>query len=341
MRVGLFEDPIYKDHDAGLGHPESPDRIDAVHRALAGLEGDLLVRSPRAATREELLAVHTTALVDRVAATEGHGGQLALDTGAGPRSYAAALRAAGAVAGAVDEVLDGSLDRAFCSVRPPGHHATRERSMGFCLFNNVAVAAARALERGLQRVAVLDFDVHHGNGTQDIFWEDPRVLFVSSHQFPFYPGTGAVDEVGEGPGRGFTVNLPMPAGLGDGEYGRAWREIVGPIGKEFDPELVLISAGFDAHADDPLGGMALTAAGYARLADVCASMASGAASGRVVAVLEGGYSPDGLADGAGALVGRLLDHPAETAATATDPRVETLLAAYRKAHTPFWPGLSR
>ena len=194
----------------------------------------------------------------------------------------------------MDEVLDGTLDRAFCSCALPGTTPPAERAMGFCLFNNVAVGAARALARGLERVAIVDFDVHHGNGTQDIFWDDPRVLFVSSHQFPFYPGTGALDEVGEGPGRGFTVNLPMPAGLGDGEYSRACREIVAPIGRSFDPELVLISAGFDAHEDDPLGGMALTAAGYADLADVCVAMAAGAARGRVVAVLEGGYSLDGL-----------------------------------------------
>jgi acetoin utilization deacetylase AcuC-like enzyme len=342
MRVGLFDDPVYREHDAGLGHPERPERLEAVRGALrsADLERALLVRAPRPASRDELLAVHAPALVDRVAATEGHGGQLDPDTGAGPRSYDAALRAAGAVAGAVDEVLDGALDRAFCSVRPPGHHATRERSMGFCLFNNVAVGAARALERGLQRVAILDFDVHHGNGTQDIFQEDPRVLFVSSHQFPFYPGTGALDEVGEGAGRGFTVNLPMPAGLGDGEYARAWREIVAPVGRAFDPELVLISAGFDAHEDDPLGGMALTAAGYAALADACVSLAGGAAEGRVVAVLEGGYSLDGLAEGVGALVGRLLDRPTETVAPpAADPRTEALLAAYRKAQAPFWPVL--
>ena len=237
----------------------------------------------------------------------------------------------------MDAVLDGSLDRAFCIVRPPGHHATAERAMGFCLFNNVAVGAARALARGLERVAVVDFDVHHGNGTQDIFWSDPRVLFVSSHQFPFYPGTGAVDEVGEGEGRGFTVNLPMPAGLGNGEYSRAWRAIVEPIGRAFDPQLVLVSAGFDAHQDDPLGGMALTAAGYADLADVCVSLAQGAATGRVVGVLEGGYSLDGIGQGATALVGRLLDRPSPPLNATPDPRTDALIGAYRQTQAPLWP----
>jgi acetoin utilization deacetylase AcuC-like enzyme len=204
MRVGVVEDPVFREHDAGPGHPERVERLDAAHAGLKreGLERDVELRGGRDATRDELLAVHTGAHVDRVAATAGRGGVFDYDTTASARSYAAAVRAAGAVAGAVDAVLDGTLDRAYCLVRPPGHHATRERAMGFCYFNNVAVGAARALTRGVERVAVLDFDVHHGNGTQDIFWEDPRVLFVSSHRYPFYPGTGALDEVGEGEGRG-------------------------------------------------------------------------------------------------------------------------------------------
>jgi acetoin utilization deacetylase AcuC-like enzyme len=187
-------------------------------------------------------------------------------------------------------------------------------------------------------VAILDFDVHHGNGTQDAFWSDPRVLFVSSHRFPFYPGTGAVDEVGEGEGRGFTVNLPMPAGLGDADYARAWGEVVGPIGRAFDPQLVLVSAGFDAHEDDPLGGMAVTATGYAALADVCVSLAG---ESPVVAVLEGGYSLDGLAQGSAALVARLLDRPTPEVTAAPDPRTDALIAAYRKTQAPLWPALRR
>jgi acetoin utilization deacetylase AcuC-like enzyme len=341
MRTGLFDDPVFREHDAGPGHPEVPERADGARQGLkdAGLEDDLELREPREATREELLEVHTPAHVDRVVETDGRGGFFDWDTTASPRSYAAAVRAAGAVTGAVDSVLDGALDRAFCIVRPPGHHATAERAMGFCFFNNVAVGAAHALARGLERVAILDFDVHHGNGTQDIFWEEPRVLFVSSHQFPFYPGSGALDEVGEGKGRGFTVNLPMPGGLGDGGYARAWRKIVAPIGKAFDPELVLISAGFDAHEDDPLGGMALTADGYAELADVCVSMAGGAGKGRVVAVLEGGYSLQGLAEGSAALASRLLDRPAGGVDPAEDSRTEALVDAYRQSQAPFWPAV--
>lgn len=338
-RVGLCLDPVFGGHDAGAGHPERPERLEAVRRGLRDgvLEKDLVPLAPRAATPEELLRVHTAAHVDRIAASAGRHVRFDPDTAAGPRSHAAALAAAGAVVDAVERVLDGSLDRAFCAVRPPGHHATPDRAMGFCLLNNVAIGAAAALARGLKRVAVIDFDVHHGNGTQAAFWRDPRVLFVSSHQFPYYPGTGALDEVGEGDGRGFTVNLPMPAGLGDAEYRRAYREIVEPIGRAFDPELVLVSAGFDAHRDDPLGGMAVTPAGFAELMDVCLAVASGAARGRLVAVLEGGYDLDAIASSTAAAVGCLLDRPAPAVADRAAPAFEQRLEAFRKAHSRHWP----
>jgi len=338
MRVGLYDDPVFHEHDAGSGHPERPERLEGARQGLkdADLFDVLEQRTPRPATREELLAVHTEEHVDLVAGTDGRSHRFDPDTFAGPHSYTAALRAAGAVTSAVEAVLDGELDRAFCIVRPPGHHATSGRAMGFCLFNNVAVAAACALDAGLERVAIVDPDVHHGNGTQEIFWEDPRVLYVSSHQFPFYPGTGALDEVGEGAGRGFTLNLPMPGGMRDQDYSRAYREIVQPIGQAFDPQLVLVSAGFDAHEADPLGGMKLTAAGFAEIADVCVALAGGAARGRVVAVLEGGYSLEGLASATAATVGRLLDRPSPPLAQGGDPRIETLLEAYRKAQAPHW-----
>ncbi len=340
-RVGCYDDPVFAEHDAGPGHPESPERLEAVRRGLrqGGLEGDVVPMAPRPATREELVRVHTAAHVDRVAAADGRRVRFDPDTSMGPRSYAAAIRAAGAVADAVGKVLDGAVDRAFCNVRPPGHHATRDRAMGFCLLNNVAVGAASALTRGLKRVAVIDFDVHHGNGTQEAFWTDPRVLYVSSHRFPFYPGTGDLDEAGEGDGRGFTVNLPMPPGMGDGDYRRAYREIVEPIGRAFDPELVLVSAGFDAHRDDPLGGMSVTAAGFAELMDVCLTVASGAAQGRLVAVLEGGYDPDGVAESTAAVVGGMLGRPLTTRDAPARAGLERLLGAYRNAHGKYWPVL--
>jgi acetoin utilization deacetylase AcuC-like enzyme len=340
-RVGFCLDPVFFEHDAGPGHRERPERLAAVRRGLheAALEDELLPLPARAATREELMRVHTAAHVDGLAAAAGRRVRIDSDTAMSPRSHEAAVRAAGAVVEAVERVLGGALDRAFCAVRPPGHHATRGRAMGFCLLNNVAVGAAAALARGLKRVAVIDFDVHHGNGTQEAFWTDPRVLFISSHQFPFYPGTGALDEVGEGEGRGFTVNLPLPAGTDDAGYSRAYREIVEPIGRAFDPELVLVSAGFDAHRADPLGGMAVTPPGFAELTDVCLAVASGSARGRLVAVLEGGYDVDGIAMSTAAVVSRMLDRPkpplADTPASAFDKRLET----FRATHGRYWPVL--
>jgi acetoin utilization deacetylase AcuC-like enzyme len=341
MRVGLYDDPLFREHDSGPGHPERPQRLEALREGIrrASLESRLELLVPRDATRDELLRIHTPAHVSAVAATAGRTVRFDPDTQAGPHSYAAALRAAGAVTDAVERVLDGRLDRAFCLVRPPGHHAEADRAMGFCLFNNVAVAAAQALARGLTRVAIVDFDVHHGNGTQHSFEADRRVLYVSSHAYPFYPGTGGLGETGVGEGRGFTVNLPLPPGMGDAEYARVYRDVVEPIGRAFDPELVLVSAGFDAFGGDPLAPMALTAAGYSELSAVCLSMARGAARGRAVFVLEGGYDLAGLAASGANVVRALLGEtvaPIEPAGRAMD----ALVAQYRRVLAPFWPPLA-
>ena len=343
MRVGLYDHPAFRDHDAGPGHPERPQRLDAVRRGIreAGLEARLRLLAPRAATRDELRAVHTAGHIDRMAATEGKTTRLDPDTQAGPLSHAAALLAAGSVVDAVDRVLGGEMDRAFCAVRPPGHHAEADRAMGFCLFNNVAVGAARALAAGLTRVAVIDFDVHHGNGTQNMFYDDPRVLYVSSHAFPFYPGTGYLDEVGEGRGTGFTVNLILPSALamGDPEYGRIYREVVEPVVRSFDAELVLVSAGFDPHRDDPLAGMALTERGFGAVATSCLAVAAGAANGKVVFVLEGGYDLAGMAASAGVVMRVLLGETVETGAEHA-PKVDDLISVFRTWFAPYWPILA-
>ncbi|MGE5124763.1 MAG: histone deacetylase [Betaproteobacteria bacterium] len=341
MRVGYFDHPLFDAHDAGPGHPERPERLAALRRGLrqAGLDRELVACEPRPATPEELRRVHAPGHVESLARTAGVGGRFDPDTAAGPRTYEAALLAAGAVAEAVTRVLDGRLERAFCAVRPPGHHATADRAMGFCYLNNVAVGAAAALAHGLERVALIDIDVHHGNGTQEIFWDDRRVLYVSSHQFPFYPGTGALHEDGGGEGRGFTVNLPLPAGCGDGEYASVYREIVLPIGRAFDPQLVLVSAGFDASRGDPLAGMDLTPDAFGELMDVCLAAAAGAAGGRLVAVFEGGYDLDAVAAAAAAVVGRMLDHPRAGLVARPRAGAERLLAAYRAAHARHWPQL--
>jgi acetoin utilization deacetylase AcuC-like enzyme len=342
VRVALYDDPAFRAHDAGAGHPERPERLDAVRRGIceAGLDDRVTLRAPRAATRGELMRVHTEAHVDRIAATEGRTVRFDPDTQAGPRSYRAALLAAGAVVDAVDRAMEGECDRAFCAVRPPGHHAETDRAMGFCLFNNVAVGAAHALARGLERVLVIDFDVHHGNGTQEIFYRDPRVLYLSTHEFPFYPGTGAVDEVGEGAGRGFTVNLPLPAGCGDAEYALVYREVAEAVAGAFDPQIVLVSAGFDAHASDPLAGMRLTERGFASVMRSCLRAAAGAARGRTVVVLEGGYDLDATGASTATVVAALVAEDAGPGrAIPATPLAEELVSGHRRALAPHWPSL--
>jgi len=287
----VYDSHVYREHDSGDGHPERPERLDAIRLGLldADLEGRLESMAPRDATAEELTRVHTAAHVAAVARTAGRTVRFDPDTQAGPRSHAAALLAAGAACDAVDRVLDGGLDRAFCVVRPPGHHAEADRAMGFCLFNNVAVAAAHALARGLTRVLILDFDVHHGNGTQHIFEADPGVFYASVHQFPFYPGTGAARERGVGAGEGATLNVPLPGGCGDDEYRRALHEEILPALAEFAPDLLLVSAGFDAWRDDPLGGMRVTQEGFEEWGRELARFARELCGGRMLSVLEGGY----------------------------------------------------
>ncbi len=343
MKVGCFDSPVFREHDAGPGHPERPQRVDAVRRGIerSGLGGRLEWPLVRSATAVELLRVHAEEHVRAVEATEGRTVPFDADTQAGPRTYAAALHAAGAVVDATTRVLEGRLDRAFCLSRPPGHHAESDRVMGFCYFNNVAVAAAEALARGVARVLIVDFDVHHGNGTQEIFYTDPRVLYVSSHQFPFYPGTGLQLEQGSGPGRGYTTNLPMPAGSTDADYLMVYREIVLPLARAFDPELVLVSAGFDAFGGDPLAGMQLTADGYGALAGICLEAAAGAANGRAVLALEGGYDLDGLASSGAAVTRVLLGETPPDPGGSASTEIVRRLPLYRAALAPSWPSFSR
>jgi acetoin utilization deacetylase AcuC-like enzyme len=342
VRVSLYDDPLFRLHNAGPGHPERPPRLDAIRRGLRArdLERRLRLLSPREATEAELLRVHTPEHLARLRATAGHTVQFDADTRASPDSYQAALLAAGAVADAVDRALDDEHDRAFCAVRPPGHHAEADRAMGFCLLNNVAVGAAQALHRGISRVLILDFDVHHGNGTQAIFESEPRILYVSSHAYPFYPGTGSVREIGVGRGKGFTVNLPLPGGMGDAEYVRIYRDVVLPIAAAYDPELVLVSAGFDAHGADPLANMALTDAGFGALMGLCLEAAAGAARGRTVVVLEGGYQLDAIARSAAALVSALLGEAWPSIVPASGQGIDRLVRGLALAHAAHWPGLS-
>jgi acetoin utilization deacetylase AcuC-like enzyme len=305
--TALLADPIFREHLAGREHPERPERFDAVVRGLrqAGLLERLARVDRRAATEEELLLCHTAEYL-RTAKHDVLSGRPSLSTGdtdITPNSWDVASQAAGGVLNAVDAVATGRVRNAFCAVRPPGHHATASRGMGFCFFNHAALAARYAQRRhGLERALIVDWDVHHGNGTQDIFYSDPTVFFFSTHQWPLYPGTGRADETGEGAGVGTTLNFPFPAGSGRKEILGAVENSLVPAAERFRPDLVVISAGFDSRVGDPLGRFTLTDRDFGDLTRAVMEMAARHAGGRVVSVLEGGYNLDGLASAAAAHV---------------------------------------
>ena len=337
----------FADHITPPGHPESPERADVLEAVAARMEASgAEVREPRAALREELLRVHTTAHVDAVEATRGRASMIDADTYTSPDTADIALLAAGSAIQAVDAVLAGgsrSHRSAAALVRPPGHHAESARAMGFCFYNNVAVAAAHARAQGLDRVAIVDYDVHHGNGTQEIFYADQSVLYVSMHQFPFYPGTGAASETGEGPGRGFTVNVPLEAGASDGDYARVLEGAVLPVLDQFKPELLLVSAGFDAHEADPLAQMRATESGLGWMTFMLRVMADRVCDGRIVLVTEGGYALPALSASL-ELALRALDERADAAGSPTSMRPPTgrgdrSLQALHAAQAARWRGL--
>src|SRR5213594_1852949 len=314
-------------HDPGRGHPERAERLKVLLDHLAGAR-DLVRLEPRAATDDELAEVHARRYVERVASTAGQARVVFdSDTIASAASAAAARLAAGSLLACCEAILGGEVQSGFALVRPPGHHAERDRAMGFCFFNNVAVAAAFLRARGIGRIAIIDWDLHHGNGTQHLFEADPDLLYISIHQYPYYPGTGAAEEVGRGAGAGRTLNLPFPAGFGDAEYVQAFREVVLPVCRQFAPEFVLVSAGFDCDHRDPLGGMEVTPAGFGAMALACTELAEESAGGRIAAVLEGGYDLGALTEGVDAVVAAMRGATkSPPSATGEVRRVEPVLA---------------
>lgn len=312
MGTGLITDPRYNLHDTGVSHPEQPARCDSILAALeaAGLRKRLVDLEPRPAAEAELLLCHQRDYLDTVQSDidAGRGMLSTGDTAISAESLTVATLAAGGMLAAVDSVVAADMRNAFCVVRPPGHHAGPSRGMGFCVFNNVAIAARYAQRmHKLQRVAIVDWDVHHGNGTQDVFWRDGSVFYFSTHQAGIYPGTGSANETGEGSGAGTTLNCPFPAGAGQEEILGAVQDKFAPAMESFRPDLLLISAGFDSRKDDPLGGFVLTDEDFAELTRALMVIADKYAQGRVVSVLEGGYNLEGLGLAAAAHVKALLE----------------------------------
>ncbi|MFZ3149096.1 MAG: histone deacetylase [Methanothrix sp.] len=332
-RTCLVYHTIYLLHDTN-GHLEKKERLTAILDKIRSEKLDVDFITPKPATVTKVAAIHGRRYIDQVKAICEHGGgYLDVDTILSKNSYDAALMAAGGAITAVDAVL-GEYGNAFALVRPPGHHAMPNRGMGFCIFNNIAIAAKHAQARGAKKVLIVDWDVHHGNGTNDVFYSDPSVLYFSTHQYPHYPGTGRTDEVGEDGGEGFTVNVPLPSGTADAGYLMAYREILLPIALEFKPDIVLVSAGHDPHKDDPLGGMRLTSAGFGAIAGVVKEIANTCCRGRLAASLEGGYNLQAQAE---AVVAEIKAFGGEVAQiSGTDDSVARRIEEVKKIQSSYW-----
>ena len=336
----LISSERFAEHQTPPGHPERPERAGVMNAVAARYRaGGGEVVAPREATREQLARVHDAPYLQRLSETAGQSVALDPDTYTSPESHEVALLAAGAAVDAVERVMGTTHTPALAMVRPPGHHAERGRAMGFCLFNNVAVAAAHARTLGAGRVAVVDFDVHHGNGTQHTFERDPSILYISTHQYPYYPGTGAVDEVGIGGGAGFTVNVPLESGSVDSDYRVAFDEIILPVLRQFHPDLLLVSAGFDAHERDPLATMRLTSEAFGAMTMGLRRVAEDVCRGRMALVTEGGYDLQALAASLDQTINALvapLAEPVWPAATVASSRGRTSVDRVKQAIAPFW-----
>ena len=338
-RSAVVIDPEYLKHDPGRAHPERPQRIKVLLDLAAELGPDFARIEPRAASREEIEMCHAPEYIDLVRSTsETNHYALDGDTVTSRDSFGVGLLAVGGFLRLLDAIAAGEADNGFALVRPPGHHALPDRAMGFCLFNTVAIGAQHLRRRyGAERVLIMDWDVHHGNGTQEVFYRDPSVLYMSTHQYPYYPGTGAAGEVGAGEGEGFTVNVPLPAGCGDEEYLRVFREIILPIADRYKPEWVLVSAGFDPHRRDPLGEMNVTGTGFAAIADMLVRLAETHAGGRLALLLEGGYDLQALKNSVATVLRSLRDRQPGDASASGGSAIEPLVRHILRVQEKYWP----
>lgn len=345
-RTGIVKDARYFRHETSVFHPESAKRLEAVYKMLEApdMKDKFTLIEPALATLEDIGMIHEEWYIEAVAKTAGKAHTyLDPDTETSPESYETARLAVGGFNNAIDAVVRGEVQNAFAFVRPPGHHAEADRAAGFCLFNNVAIGAMHAIRKHqMKRILVVDWDLHHGNGTQHSFYDDPRIIYFSTHQYPYYPGTGSVQEVGRGAGKGYTINVPLRTGPGDNEYVKIFRTILQPVALEFKPDMVLLSAGFDIYYKDPLGGMKVTPKGFACLARVLLDIADACCGGRFAVTLEGGYHIGGLTDSCRTVLNEMLgdtrvaDDDLKKMEAEADRSIDKIIDAVKDQVRPYW-----
>ena len=345
-KTAVVKDEIYLQHLTGDSHPESHHRLEVVYEMLEDeeMKGKFRILSPRPATQEELELNHSLNYINQVASTAGRSfSMLDPDTTTSAKSWEVAQMAVGGMLAAIDKVMDGEVKNAFALVRPPGHHAERNRGRGFCLFNNIAIGAHYARQKYLlDRILIVDWDLHHGNGTQNAFYEDPHIVYFSTHQYPYYPGSGSIDEDGKGEGKGFTINVPLPGGQEDQDFSGIYQDILKPIASEFKPQLILVSAGYDIYFQDPLGEMNVTPEGFATLTSLIMDMAQSNCQGKLVITLEGGYHLNGLRDSVKATLKELTGGSILSGSKREGKKsssTEKIIEKVRKIHKTHWSSL--